>query len=549
MKKALLFPLAFGLAATAFAQTADPVVLPEFYSMRISPDGSVIVSQTDATVSIYDVKKGGDPIVFEYFDLGSGNCITTDGSVIVGSTDMDRPLIVKNGEMVDLTGVGEDYMTYNFTAITGDGSRIVGYASNNDESETMWIPMYIEVSADGNLGDPHFLPYPHKDWCDLDPQYVVPTYISNDGKTILGQLQDNTGGCSYPVLFKEGADGTWSYSLPTEAYINPDNLPLPEFPGEFEVPCPQPEDYMTDEEKANWQNALDAWAADGYDYSKYPNIADFMSPENVAAYNNASEEYNRLAEEFNQKFEAYFDDLEAIKESSLFFCWNGLAMDTEGKMVGICAQKSIESETSWFPVSIYPCYILNLETNELTAVEHTTEGYPLPNKVFSDGTILGTTPVTFGGLPPQSYVIPAGTTKYIPLEDYLSTIAPTAATWLKENYTKQVITGYDYDPETYDETPIFEELVMTGHACVSDDWKVITGGVMAYLYSEDNTYESYVIQTESSGVKTIGADATVKSVTYYDLNGLKVMNPAKGMYVSRTVYSDGTVVTSKVAVK
>lgn len=549
MKKTLLLSLTLGLTAPAFAQTEGPVVIPEFYSMRISSDGSVIVSQTDAIVGIYDVKKGGDPIVLDYFDLGSGNCITNDGSVIVGSTEMDRPVIVKNGEMLDLTGVGEDYMAFNFTGITGDGSRIIGYASNLDESSTMWVPMYINVGADGKLSEPIFLPYPKKDWSNLDPQYVVPTFISNDGKTIIGQLQDNAGGCAYPVLFKEGADSKWSYSLPTESYINPNHLPLPEYPGEFDVPYPQPEDYMTDEEKANWQKALDDWAADGYDYSKYPNIADYMSAENVEKYNKASDEYNKLAEEYNTKLDAYFDDLDAIKESSIFFLWNGLAMDAEGKYVAISAQESLESETSWFPVSIYPSYNLNLETSELTAIEHTTEGYPIPNKVFKDGTVLASTPVTFGGLPPQSYILPAGAKQYVPLEDYMATFAPTAATWLKENFTKEVLTGYDYDPETYDETPIFQTLTMTGHACISDDWKVISGGVMAYMYSEENSYESYVLETEGAGVENLDADATVKSVVYYDLNGFEVKNPEKGIYVSRTTYSDGTVVTGKVAVK
>ena len=101
MRKSLLFCAAMGLIAPALVQAAEPTILPEFYTTKMSPDGSVILSQTDGENVIYNVKTG-ESKPFEFFYYGTGNCTTPDGNIIVGSTEMDQPVVMVNGEMLDL---------------------------------------------------------------------------------------------------------------------------------------------------------------------------------------------------------------------------------------------------------------------------------------------------------------------------------------------------------------------------------------------------------------------------------------------------------------
>ena len=70
------------------------------------------------------------------------------------------------------------------------------------------------------------------------------------------------------------------------------------------------------------------------------------------------------------------------------------------------------------------------------------------------------------------------------------------------------------------------------------------GVQLVYTYGDEPTY-SDLITLDVSGVETIPADAV--SHEYYDLNGLRVTNPGKGLYIVRSVLSDGSVKISKVA--
>ncbi|MDE6717963.1 MAG: hypothetical protein K2J70_07215 [Muribaculaceae bacterium] len=52
-----------------------------------------------------------------------------------------------------------------------------------------------------------------------------------------------------------------------------------------------------------------------------------------------------------------------------------------------------------------------------------------------------------------------------------------------------------------------------------------------------------------SGVESVSADAEIVGRKYYNLNGMEVSEPADGLYIVRTIYSDGTVKAAKVMVK
>lgn len=57
------------------------------------------------------------------------------------------------------------------------------------------------------------------------------------------------------------------------------------------------------------------------------------------------------------------------------------------------------------------------------------------------------------------------------------------------------------------------------------------------------------VEKEYSAVNEISGDATPVSKKYYSVSGVEVENPSNGIYIVRTVYSDGTVKTAKEAYK
>ncbi len=557
MKKILLISAAVGISSGLYGQSPSPVVLPEFYSCKISSNGAVILSQTDENVMKCDVATGKVEFL-DVFDLGAGKCMNQDGTVIVGSTLDDEPVIWKDGKLMDLKYLSAQYPKFDFNAITGDGKRVVGFMTNpsTEKNETMSVPMYMDFNSDGTLGDVHLLPYPKKDWAGLDPQYVYPVSISDDGKRIIGQVKDNSGYAVYPILFSEGADGEWSYTLPTESLINPQKRPIPEYPGEFPLTPPNMDDYMTPEELQAYQEAEDAYYASGYTLP-FPEKEDFMTEAEKEAFNAAVDVYNAAATEYNEKSRAYYLAIFEIQFESTFFYQNGLAMDPQGEKVYMAAEVeyllgSFDDEMPEYEIT-YPCYSYNVTTGELDVVEDMGNGvYPIPKQVLSDGSVIGVTPMPSSLddeiVPPLSYVLKPGRKVFIPLQDRLAEINPTANEWLKQNFTKDVLVSLDW--ETGDQ--IIEKYLMTGNAVVSDDWTVVSGGVLAYMYhvsdeSEDtgNAYESYLIRSDLSGISTVVSDLKVVETRYYDLNGIEVKNPGKGIYVERKLYNDGSAVTAK----
>lgn len=66
-----------------------------------------------------------------------------------------------------------------------------------------------------------------------------------------------------------------------------------------------------------------------------------------------------------------------------------------------------------------------------------------------------------------------------------------------------------------------------------------------YADGDERLYSDIVYSDGSvvTGIKNASADAKAMSVTYYDLSGRKVQNPKHGVFVKKTVMSDGKVKT------
>lgn len=68
-------------------------------------------------------------------------------------------------------------------------------------------------------------------------------------------------------------------------------------------------------------------------------------------------------------------------------------------------------------------------------------------------------------------------------------------------------------------------------------------------YKDDTYIVTEDAGSETDGIQSIVTSNEVKSVEFFNLSGVRVANPNNGIYVVRTTMSDGTVKTSKVALR
>lgn len=575
MKKMLLLGIACGLATAALAENVAPIILPEFYTMNISPDGRWIGSNDgNEYTMIYDRVGGGEPVMYSEAMLGNGNAIALNG-MAVGATASDRPVLMYEEEVL-FPAVFDNYSFAGLHGITADGKRVCGIVSNpksggsTDEVNQMYLPIYAEV-VDGEVGEPVVLPTPEKDFFGTVPQYCSAVWISNDGKTILGQVVANSGMFIAPIVYKQNEAGEWSYTLPTEPLFNTENLPLPVYPGEFDLVPPNYVDYMTEENAAAYQAAIDEFIASGYT-SPYPNAEDYMTEEAIEEYNKAADVYNEAAMKYNEALAKYLEEFYAVMDCSVNIVQNGQTMSSDGMTVACAAEFTEESE-GFMPIKYYVTYVFNLEDGTYREIKSDVKNI-IPGQICANGIVIGNAVPSFDDVvPPLSYVLTADAKDYVALEEYLEGVNPESAKWMKENLNAELIVAYD--EETFE--PMYEDFVMTGHAMASDDMTVISGGVMAYLMEDEDRYPysfmSYVIDgTNVTGVDGVAADngavkalrnglllvkGNVESIKVYDLSGRQVFAASNasgivdtklgnGLYVVTYVDAEGQNVASKV---
>ena len=106
----------------------------------------------------------------------------------------------------------------------------------------------------------------------------------------------------------------------------------------------------------------------------------------------------------------------------------------------------------------------------------------------------------------------------------------------------------------------FPDAIVSGEDCTFSETFDITGVkadkfILIPFITDSFTgevFNSKIIEVENSyfaGVEDVVAGSNVVSRTYYNINGVEVKEPSNGIYIVRSVYSDGTVKTSKTAIK
>lgn len=111
-------------------------------------------------------------------------------------------------------------------AITDDGSQFLGYY----EEYPKQYPFVCRINPDYTIGTPEFLPLPEADIFGNTPYNVQLTAISDDALTVAGTVTaviPGTGVIGYPIVYRKGADGSWSFHFPlADLYkdIDPSNV-------------------------------------------------------------------------------------------------------------------------------------------------------------------------------------------------------------------------------------------------------------------------------------------------------------------------------------
>lgn len=566
MKKTLLFTFALvACIGSATAEIKAPQLHHDTSIIRISEDGRYAVSEIYGTLKIFDLVEGtiqeynaSDDDVYLY-SVGHGNCMTSDGSIIVGNTmSQSDAAYLKDGEWHQLDV--PDVERLNFpNAITPDGSRICGNVGMNDmslEEVTMQIPAYWDRNADGNgYGKCNILPYPTKDLFGEVPQYVTAISISADGKTIIGQMVFSSGSMTIPVVYKEDDKGEWTYTLPTQSLFNPNHIEPVENPGDGPTP-PNYESFMTEAELQAYNEAVNAYY--NMETSDYPDFQDFMTDEEKAQYEAAYADYQVINNEWSEKWEAYSEYLQEVVDASPCFLFNNCMMSVDQKYIVSTLEMSDPNGDpwSWFPQMIYvPCYV-DIETGELTKIE--SDMSLLASGVAKDGIILANNGQS--AMPMTAYVIKDGEIQT--LEAYLNAISPEYGEWITKNMSHEI--AVDYDPDTWEE--IFEELTYTGIPTANPDMSVIAfwnNSPWDFMESA----ESVIFDLkDNAGIHTINAVNNIKvvangivsvpegygSLALYDLNGrcIKTLNAphglirinmAGGLYLLKATRADGSV--------
>lgn len=539
MKRQYILALACSLSAAAFAQSDDyvkPVEIEYMAAQQVSPNGLHIAGQDvlGSMVYYYDVKAGGLPREYPGGCTGVGNCVADNG-MIVGQYfgNAEQAALFYNGQAQVL------YKTQStLNGITPDGTRACGYRTNN--GAVPYVPMIVEIKADGSFGTVTNLPYPKTDFFGEIPQFVSAVSISDDGMTIVGMVQDSFGLYQWPIIFSQDPEtGKWSYNQPTEQLFNPNNLPVPKYPGDIVwgengAPAqPKPEDFLTPEEYARWQQAIEKYG-EQYEDEAYQ----FLSPEGEAAYIAAAKKWDIEADEYYDNFYGtYYFDMQAVGFTEQWVD-NLYSLSPDGKTM-VAIQAKTESEAPSNIYRNYTPYVFNTENDSYWTLptSYTPGEFMVPSSILYDGTLMF---VSSGDsfLPWVAYMVYPGKSDYTPFMDFLEQYIPSYLPWLEDSQlTTYGVIGYDEDGQ-----PLYGEYTITGRVGISKDFKTIFGGVplgdgLSYVY-----YAPDGINVDVSGVGEIPLDPTQENAVYnvYNLSGLKVMttddasriqNLPKGIYI------------------
>lgn len=565
MKRSLLL-IGAALSLGDAANAAEPTIYEDGAFKYISPNGIYAAAGVYGIIKIYDFQTGTE-ITFDEpmgadetepnWSLGNGNFISNTGIVLGSQNSGYDASYYENGVWKALKTPFTEGTSNSSEGITPDGSRIcgsIGFSADFDSQ--MLSPCYWDRNADGSYSDYHVLPCPETDVAGATPQYITALAISDDGRTIYGQITDCAGINCEPIIYTQAENGEWSYSLPVRHLFNPNNIELPEYPGN-NPSYPDPENFMTEEEKTAF-----AEAKENYDWTTgedYPSHEDYMTEEELEAYNEALGIYSEEMDIWEGKYIEYEDAFYQFMEGAPCFDFNNGFISADGKTLVSTHYSAIDDRTGYF--EYFNIWTINLETGE---IEKRTDNELYATGLCDNGVILAKTGGGWEDLYTTGWIIINGEAKE--LTDYITGISPEMGEWMVENMTHEV-TGWNY--ETGEETT--ETVLSSGLPCATRDlstiltWAINTwdfsNNCLGYRFDlsdfnsveEISTPESQVIYVDANGNIIVSND--VAFVEIYNLNGARIVSTSNtsginlngGVYIVKATLTDGNIATAKLA--
>lgn len=558
MKRQILFSAIIMGAASLMAQ--QPVEYPGYMFCGISQNGKYAVSYYYDLLGIIDTTTGNEvlPLQDSEYAIGVGNMVSNDG-ILVGTQGLElKASYCIDGFWKEIEGVGEYSMSYA-QGISADSQYIIGSVSpksySGDFNGTLLVPCLWQKTDDG-YGDITLLPCPHEDLTGRSPMYITAIRISDDGKTIAGQIIDFTGYIAQPIIYSLDDSGKWSYSLPVDDLFHPADITFPPYPG---LDSPVKEDFMTEEELQKYKEALEAWEEDD---EYYPVIDDFMTPQELLDYIDASMAYNK---EYDAFMEVYY---KLIAEIPLFE-FNNVFLSGEGKYYASTDVKTYFDPSTFNYFSINVPYLINVSDDTYKSFPD-SELNIFISSLNNDGSMLGS--FNDGDIR-KGYYLPAGTSKFQPLESVIANQNPDLADWMEETMTHEYLI---IDPETYISS--YEDILATGIPFSTPDQKYIVTSIENlwddnYSSSSFAPCYSYFMSPGLSGIKSVKNPSSIsinalrggqiavngdyKTISIYNLagnemfrsgNAQPVINTGlkQGIYILRLTTLEGEVITRKI---
>lgn len=501
MKKILLLASAFcAMTLSASAQVLN--IIDNIQFTKVSNDGKLMyTTDMDGNALILNIETG-DQDLYEagydaerdlyspryFFGFGRG---CSDTQRIVGAIDECTPGYLENGTWKALPMPAEllkPGLMSQADDITPDNKRICGVKANASfgaSDETMVVPCYWDLQADGTYSMPIALPCPELDFTGRAPQYITARAISADGKTIVGQLTDYSGFYVFPIVYRQDAEGKWSYDMCCNDMIYNKDAKFPE-------PVDEPtqvdaNDYMDEAAQAAWAAALaqydeelaiaqEEWMAGNweYPYPDYPEIGNYVSDKE--GYDAAMAIYNTKQEAFS----AYIDALwELFGDPNVMygpaFEFNTVMLSTDGRYMSQAYMVEGESDPgSWFPSMDYKTIVVDLKDGNKVTTLPTDYA---PNCFLADNTLVLSAPAS--AYCRDSYLWKAGDEQPKSLMSYWETVSPEAAQMYKEEMTFETVAGYDEEWN-----PIAGDKVCKTGTCVANP----TGTVWVGWLSPDDFF-------------------------------------------------------------
>lgn len=571
MKKTLLtLACAAMIGGTANAQVCESYTGNHFH--KVSDNGLWLVEDEGIIVTYNRETKKKTVIQGDVTELtvGIGNSVLNDGTVCIANGSKG-PALLKDSVITPLDpgrqlAPGETLSMSIAHGATNDGKRIVGVLeapdANVESDEIMASPVLWEKNDKGEYKI-KTLPHPDKDFTGRVPQYITAVDIADDGKTIAGQIQDASGFYTTPIIWKENAEGKWTYTTPgTELIYDASKLSqLPKLPAEPKEPIA--EHYMSKADSVAFVKALEdynekyALAQLGEipwsEVPERPEKSNFISDKSKAdAYADALMEFYEKDEQYWKEFEIFDGILKSITTGSVYM-FNNVGLSRNGKYMFTSIQKNElqDPENPWSSKIVTTPYRFTL-TDEKDSYESIAGlNDHLGVSVANNGLLVALAPplddtrtayISLPGKPAQTFV------------DYMaSEKQDSVVKFLKDNfsYTVNVEVGVDSMG-----APIYEQVndsTITGTLAVNGEGNRFVSFIYDQMTNpESANYVTYFIDlTKNAGPSAIENVVNKENAgevlrrEYYNLQGQRIAQPTKGIYLEKVITTNG-VYTKKV---